>query len=291
MRANVCGLRETNFSKVSRKARDAVRVLGTFIPMTTPTDTPMKSCHPTFHRLATLGRRKDLVNTHSYPDFAELFPVRTPVESDEAYTWVDFEPGEKIPINFLTPRFAHALFQGILGSYVQLSDELCELSGGEECGYSFLDGYLPPGLYESLSASRCDGYFCDLIDGLLDRADYLLRSLMNGVFPVPICTADEWLLHVSTWWIAADEAFFEDPSHNSLPSHKGDELNLMSGLLLEDEDLLMLWDPRFAGITSTVRSENEFGAPIYDFAEAIDPDGRLRLGPLHPDGWFLPFRD
>jgi hypothetical protein len=114
---------------------------------------------------------------------------------------------------------------------------------------------------------------------------------MNGVVPVPICTADEWLLHVSTWWIAADEAFFEDPSHNSLPSHKGDELNLMSGLLLEDEDLLMLWDPRFAGITSTVRSENEFGAPIYDFAEAIDPDGRLRLGPLHPDGWFLPFRD
>jgi hypothetical protein len=258
--------------------------------MTTPIDTPIKSCHPTFDRLETLACRKDLADIENCPDFAELFPLRTPVETDEAYSWVDFEPGEQVPINFLTPRFAHALFEGILGSYAQLSEELCELSGGEECGYSFLEGYLPPGLYESLSVSRCDGYFCDLIDGLLQRADYLLRSLSNGVAPVAICTADEWLLHVSTWWIAADEPFFEDPPHNSLPSHEGDDLNRMSELLLEDEDLLMLWDPRFAGLAVPSHSANGSGAYMCDIPEGFDPGVTLLVSPLHPDGWFLPFR-
>jgi hypothetical protein len=283
-----------NFSQIVRDMSGGDR---TFLNMNKPTNTPTNQttdttaeshCHPTFHRLATLGRRKDLLVPESYPDFAELFPLRVPVESDEVYA-LYFEPGEQVPIKFLTPRFAHALFEGILGSYTQLSEELFELCGGEECGYSFLEDYLPPGLYESLSASRCDGYFFDLLAGLTKRADYLLRSLSNGVVPDPICTADEWLLHVSSWWISDIWADFEDPLFDALPSHEGDDLDLLSELLLDDEDLLMLWDPEFAGITSTVRSVNEFGAPIYDFAEAIDPDGRLRLGPLHPDGWFLPF--
>jgi hypothetical protein len=245
--------------------------------MTTPTNTQNQP-HPTAHNVANpASKRSDLVYGESFPSWAELFPIG--VDPEDEGTPLE---NQVVPLNGISPRFAADLFDGALTTALHLTDS--------QRTDDLLTYFLPDCLQNELERSG-DRYRTDLILALMQRVDYLLRSLSNGEAPKPRCTADEWLLWVSCW-IESDIASSDDCDgcdliNEHLPSTRYDDLDMMSEYLLEDEDLLVLWD--VPGIESTVERHNEFGADIRDYRQTLDPTNRLGFAPLHIDGWFEPF--
>jgi hypothetical protein len=239
--------------------------------MTTPKDTTLTGWrHLTVHQIEPIGGPDDLVSPGYFSDFAEIFPLRAPVEGDSAYAW--FEPGEQKPIDYLTPKLAHALFEGLL---VRRDQALDQLTGDDEWD-ELLDEHLPPGLSNGLNQYyHCGRYYDDLINGLLARLDYLLGSMANGFVPIPICTADEWLLHVSGWLVFTHWPFAINPLPDEWfrPSNQN----------------LMPWDEQFEGMKEAPQFKNEFVFPFSDIEPEPDPDGGMRFEPLYLDSWFLAF--
>ena len=238
--------------------------------MTTPTNTtPISSCQSTVHQIEPIGAPDDLVSPGYFSDFAEIFPLRAPVEGDSAYAW--FEPGEQVPINSLTPKLAHSFFEGLL---VMRDQALDQLTGDDEWD-QLLDECLPPGL-GWIMYLRGGRYYNDLINGLLARLDYLLGSMANGFVPIPICTADEWLLHVSNWFVSIDWPFAINPLSDKWAGRAVQEL-------------FMPWDPQLAALEEAPQFKNEFLFPFCDIKPETDLEGGLRFEPLYLDSWFLAF--
>jgi hypothetical protein len=223
------------------------------------------------------SQRSDLVYGESFPSWGKLYPLGT--DSASATPLAE----QVVPLNVISPRFAADLYDGMLTTALQFTDA--------QLTHDLLAEFLPECLQAELENSG-DGYGRELVLGLMQRVDYLLRSLSSGVAPKPRCTADEWLLWVSCWvesQIArcgtCDEC---DPANQNLPRTTYDDLDFMSTYLLEDEDLLLLWNlPSY--LPPTVERQNEFGVDIRDYRETLDPLNGFGFAPMHTDGWFEPF--
>jgi hypothetical protein len=108
--------------------------------------------------------------------------------------------------------------------------------------------------------------------------DDLASDLENGAWPHPTCPAEEMALHmiledaasaVEDSWTGMDEATL-----TSLPGHPDDfDRDAMPGVLLQDTDILQLFDPGLDGIE--------------DPHDELNVD--MAMGDYRPSAWFKAF--
>jgi hypothetical protein len=105
----------------------------------------------------------------------------------------------------------------------------------------------------------------------------LAADLAQGRWPEPTCTAEELVLHLA---IKDAPGYLESAEENSgtrhftLPEHRDDyDWRGCSDLLVQDGDVLMLYDARLDGIESSDEAINQ----------------HLGMGDLRPAAWFTPF--
>lgn len=115
---------------------------------------------------------------------------------------------------------------------------------------------------------------------LADAYRMVRDRLAVGAFPIARCTGQEFALHIVISYAAMADAqgvgpVPEDYGLQLIPEPDDDDFAEAHGVLFDDADILMLFDPVLDGIEDPDSEANQ----------------RLGLGPyLHPSHWFEPFR-
>ncbi|WP_157752052.1 hypothetical protein [Actinoplanes derwentensis] len=109
--------------------------------------------------------------------------------------------------------------------------------------------------------------------------DDLAADLAAGQLPLATCPGEEMAMHVilrSAQGAAADGWGVPPEKLNLLPGHDDDfDWDLAVDVLLQDEDILHLFDEQLDGIEDPESEENQ----------------RFRIGDYRPEAWFKPFRN
>lgn len=223
-----------------------------------------------FHSGFRLRKRPDPVHTRetewgSLPDFAKLFPLSdsgchcNKDECPDCGSWT------------LTPRTADILYSALS----MMADEAYDdVENGEQPVIDRDDAWvffstLPkvtwkmPVQWRRLMARACDD---------------LAGDLEAGRQPSPRCLAEEIALILALENEAQVHLEMtqdrEDGDHEELPKHRDDyDWHFCLEILLEDHDVMLLFDPRFDGVE--------------------DPDSELNrlqgMGDMRPQSWFRTF--
>jgi hypothetical protein len=109
--------------------------------------------------------------------------------------------------------------------------------------------------------------------------DDLAADLAAGQLPMATCPGEEMAMHLmlrSAQGAAADGWGVPPEKLNLLPRHADDfDWDLAVEVLLQDEDILHLFDEQSDGIEDPESEENQ----------------RLRIGDYRPEAWFKPFQN
>lgn len=109
--------------------------------------------------------------------------------------------------------------------------------------------------------------------------DDLAADLAAGQLPLATCPGEEMAVHLmlrSAQGAAADGWGVPPETLILLPEHGGDfDWDLAVDVLLQDEDILHLFDEQLDGIEDPESEENQ----------------RFRIGDYRPEAWFKPFRN
>jgi hypothetical protein len=231
-------------------------------------------------RIPTITIESDSCGPVEIPDFARLFPTCTLHPGCAGMSaWVDEEYGDACETCLelsLTPRMAFFLHISLEGLGDELSDPLLYEAPARPDGTLEFDWEWD----DLLPRVARVGRRIEWLNRFIQCFEDLRVRLARGQYPKPRCTGEEMALH-----IAIDRArdFYGDGVtqdvfgswYESFPSlgAADEDFDWIKDILFEDEDVLMLFDPRFDGIES--------GSEIGD---------HLGVANLHPDEWFLPFR-
>ncbi|WP_204299614.1 hypothetical protein [Actinoplanes campanulatus] len=109
--------------------------------------------------------------------------------------------------------------------------------------------------------------------------DDLAADLAAGQLPLATCPGEEMAMHLmlrSAQAAAADGWGVPPEKLNLLPEHEDDfDWDLAVDVLLQDEDILHLFDEQLDGIEDPESEENQ----------------RFRIGDYRPEAWFKPFQN
>jgi hypothetical protein len=109
--------------------------------------------------------------------------------------------------------------------------------------------------------------------------DDLAADLAAGRLPLATCPAEEMAMHLmlrSAGGAAADGWGVSPEKLNLLPEHDDDfDWDLAVDVLLQDEDILQLFNEQLDGIEDPESEENK----------------RFRIGDYRPEAWFRPFQN
>jgi hypothetical protein len=109
--------------------------------------------------------------------------------------------------------------------------------------------------------------------------DDLAADLAAGQLPLATCPGEEMAMHLmlrSAQGAAADGWGVPSEKLNLLPGHEDDfDWDLAVDVLLQDEDILHLFDEQLDGIEDPESEENQ----------------RFRIGDYRPEAWFRPFQN
>jgi hypothetical protein len=225
----------------------------------------------TFHSGFRLRRRPDPVHTKEtergvFPDFAKIFPLSdsgcdcNKKECPDCESWT------------LTPRTADILHSALSmmadEAYDDVENGNRAVTGKGDGTWIFFDTFprvtwQMSGQWRRLMARACDDLAGDLEAGLQPRP----RCLAEEVALI-LALEKEAQVHLE---MTQDR---EDDDHEALPKHRDDyDWDLCLEILLEDHDVMLLFDPRFDGVE--------------------DPDSELNqlqaMGDMRPQSWFKPF--